>query len=71
MHIFLEGVDKGLFYKWFSQENYSKDYSLRKEMDLIDRRLVRIRPPKFKPTTPRSIQSWKTRCAHEYLSFLI
>ncbi len=60
-----------LFNKWFSQENYSKDYSLRKEMVLIDKRLISIRPPKFIPITPRSIQSWKTWRAHEYLSFLI
>jgi len=71
MHTVLEGVVKSLFNKWFSQENYSKDYSLRKEMVLIDKRLISIRPPKFIPITPRSIQSWKTWRAHEYLSFLI
>lgn len=71
MHTVLEGVVKSLFHKWFSQENHSKDYSLRKDMNLIDIRILSIRPPKFVPTTPRSIFSWKTWRAHEYLSFLV
>jgi hypothetical protein len=42
MHTVLEGVVKSLLNKWFSQEKYSKDYSLRKEMVLIDKRLISI-----------------------------
>jgi hypothetical protein len=44
---------------------------MRKNMNLIDMRLIGIKPPKFVPTTPRSIYSWKTWRAHEYLSFLV
>ena len=71
MHTVLEGVVKGLFHKWFSQENHSKDFSMRKHMNIIDKTLLTIKPPKFIPTTPRSIYSWKTWRAHEYLSFLM
>ena len=71
MHTVLEGVVKSLFNKWFSQDNHASECSLRKHMNQIDLRLVSIRPPKFIPTTPRSIYSWKTWRAHEYLGFLI
>ena len=71
MHTVLKGVVKGLFHKWFSQENHSKDFSMRKHMNIIDKTLLTIKPPKFIPTTPRSIYSWKTWRAHEYLSFLM
>ena len=44
--------------------------SLRRFMATIDNRSQNIRPPKFVPTTPRSIYSWKSWRAHEFLSFL-
>ena len=71
MHSILEGVVKSLFYRWFGQENYSLDCSLRCYLEKIDTRIISIRPPKFISTTPRSIYSWKTWRAHEYLSFIL
>ena len=71
MHSLLEGVVKSMFSKWFGQENHQMICSLRNYMQQIDQRVINIRPPKYIPTTPRSIYSWKTWSAHEYLSFIL
>ena len=71
MHSLLEGVVKSMFSKWFAQENHQMICSLRNYMQQIDQRVINIRPPKYIPTTPRSIYSWKTWRAHEYLSFIL
>ena len=71
MHSVLEGVVKSLFTSWFSQESHDNKYSLRCFMQTIDSRLLSIQPPKYVPTAPRSIYTWKTWRAHEYLSFLL
>ena len=64
MHSVLEGVVKSLFKLWFGQECHEMKTSLRRFMQTIDSRLLNIKPPKFIPTTPRSIYSWKTWRAH-------
>lgn len=71
MHSVLEGVVKGLFSRWFGQENYQLECSLRANMQQIDSRIISLKPPKFVPTTPRSIYTWKQWRAHEYLSFIM
>ena len=71
MHSLLEGVVKSMFSKWFGQENNQMSCSLRNYMQQIDQRVINIRPPKYIPTTPRSIYCWKTWRAHEYLSFIL
>jgi len=71
MHSVLEGVVKSMFYRWFDQENSRMECSLRHHMQQIDKRILNIRPPKYVPTAPRSIYTWKTWRAHEYLSFII
>ena len=71
MHSVLEGVVKGMFYRWFGVENHQMECSLKSFMHQIDGRIICIKPPKFVPTTPRSIYSWKQWRAHEYLSFIL
>ena len=71
MHSLLVGVVKSMFSKWFGQENHQMICSLRNYMQQIDQRVINIRPPKYIPTTPRSINSWKTWRAHIYLSFIL
>ena len=71
MHSVLEGVVKDLFNLWLGKENREINCSLRCFMQTIDTRLQNIHPPKFVPTATRSIYTWKTWRAHEYLSFLL
>ena len=70
MHSVLEGVLKNFFKFWF-ESTISCNYSLKKYMQEIDNRLLNIKPPKFIPSTPRSIYSYKLWRAHEYLSFIL
>lgn len=71
MHSLLEGVIKNFFKYWFSSDFSSNSYSIRRFMKEIDNRLVLIFPPKFIPSTPRSIYSYNLWRAHEYLSFIL
>ncbi len=71
MHTVLEGVIKNLFNYWFESQYSSGAFSMRKYMKEIDNRLSLIRPPKFIPSTPRSIYSYNFWSAHEYLSFFM
>lgn len=70
MHSLLEGVVKSFFKYWFCGE-MSDPYSLKKYMQEIDNRLSKITPPRFVPSTPRSIYTHNFWRAHEYLSFML
>ena len=70
MHSVLEGVVKALFISWFEPEFAKSNYSLRKYMQEVDRRLRSIKPPSFVPTTPRSIYCYKNWRAYEMLAFI-
>lgn len=67
MHSLLEGVVKRLFKLWF-EENIPS-VSIRSHMDLLNKRLMNIRPPSYVTTPPRPIFHWKLWRAHEFLSF--
>jgi hypothetical protein len=74
MHSILEGVVKRFFKFWFEEtvsgdEKY--DFSLKRHIKEIDRRLSNIKVPSFIPTTPRSILDYKIWRAKEFLCFLI
>jgi hypothetical protein len=71
MHSVLEGVIKNFFKYWFSSEFTKAPFSLRKYMKEIDHRLSLIMPPRFVPSTPRSIYEYNLWSAHEYLSFIM
>ena len=71
MDSLLEGVVKSMFSKWFGQENNKMSCSLKNYMQQIDQRVINIMPPKYIPTTPRSIYCWKAWRSHEYLSFIL
>jgi K+-sensing histidine kinase KdpD len=60
-----------MFYRWFDQVNSRMECSLRQQMQQIDKRIINIKPPKYVPTAPRSIYTWKQWRAHEYLSFIL
>ncbi len=66
IHSLLEGVIKSMFYRWFDQENSRMECSLRHQMQQIDTRIINIKPPKYVPTAPRSIYTWKQWRAHEF-----
>ncbi len=71
MHSLLEGVIKNFFKYWFSSEFSSSTFSIRKFIREIDDRIIKIKPPKFVPSTPRSIDYYNKWSAHEYLSFIL
>lgn len=71
MHSVLEGVVKNFFKYWFNSEFSSNNCSLRKFTKEIDQRVLLILPPKFIPSTPRSINTHNLWRAHEYLSFIL
>jgi hypothetical protein len=70
MHSILEGVIKNFFNYWFEKPINSK-FSLGKYMKEIDKRLLRIKPPKYIPNTPRSIYTHNLWRAHEYSTFIL
>ena len=47
MHSILHGVIKTLFHFWFDQKYSSEQFSLRKNIQEIDKLLVMIKPPFF------------------------
>jgi len=70
MHSVLEGVIKSLFNYWFNGK-INASYSLGKYMQELDRRLLKIKPPKYIPCTPRSIYTHHLWRAHEYSTFIL
>jgi hypothetical protein len=70
MHSLLEGVVKNFFNYWFNSKIHS-EYSLVKYMQEIDNRLLAIQPPKYIPSTPRTIYSFNIWRAHEYGTFIL
>ena len=70
MHSILLGVVKTFFKYWFDGD-IRKPYSLKKYMQVIDTRLLKLRPPNYVSNVPRSIYGWNKWRAHEYLSFLL
>ena len=70
MHSLIEG-DVRNFLKLWLESAISCKYSLKKYMQEIDNRLLKIKPPKFVPSTPRSIYSYKLWRAHEILAFIL
>ena len=67
MHTLLEGVVKRLFGIWFSKTGALA----RSKLELVNTRLINLRPPSFVTSPPRSIHLWKRWRAHEYLTFLL
>lgn len=70
MHSLLEGVVKSLFKMWFESER-SAPYCLKSYMQEIDKRLLKIKPPRFVPSAPRSIYTYHLWRAHEILAFIV
>jgi hypothetical protein len=70
MHSVMEGVVKNFFNFWFTSKINSK-YCLAKFMQEIDKRLLKIRPPKYVPSTPRSNYTFNLWRAHEYSAFIL
>jgi hypothetical protein len=70
MHSVLEGVCKNLLKYWFDLPS-TNEFSIKKFSTEINLRLKNIKPPKFVPSTPRSIYDHSKWKAHEYLAFFI
>ena len=73
MHGVLLGVTKLLIKLWISSPFSKEDFSLMEYADVIDQRLLSIRPPKFITRVPRSISShfkyWKASELRSWLFF--
>ena len=71
MHSVLEGVIKNFFNYWFDSKYSSISFSLRKNINEIDQRLLIIKPPSFVQSAPRSIREYSSWRAKEFLYFII
>lgn len=71
MHAVLEGVTKTLFNCWFDSKNHAYRFYLGRQVEDIDRALLRIKPPHEFRRTPRSIRSCKYWKASEYRAWLL
>jgi len=69
MHSLLEGVVKRLFKVWF--EDRDVGISIRNKMELVNKRLLNVKPPSYVSSPPRSLFTWKMWRAHEFLSFIL
>ncbi|CAF1024132.1 unnamed protein product, partial [Brachionus calyciflorus] len=70
MHSIFLGVTKNFFKYWFSNP-ISNNYSLRKKIGIIDERLLKIKPPSFICSAPRSVTKWHKWRAHEFMNFIL
>jgi hypothetical protein len=71
MHSILEGVMKRFFKIWFEDPLQDNKCSLKSHMNLINKRLLSIRPPSYIPRAPRSVHTWHMWKAHEFLGFYL
>jgi hypothetical protein len=69
MHSVFLGVVKTLFQYWFDHTDIQ--YSLKKNLKTIDSKLLKIKPPSFIPTSPRSIFDWRNWRAKVFLYFIM
>ena len=70
MHSISNGVIETLFTYWFQHSSHYS-YSLKERLDIIDQRLMKIRPPSYVSTAPRTIKNWKIWRSHENLNFIL
>lgn len=62
MHGVLLGVTRMLLFAWFDSKHHAQQCYLGQKVGLVDRDLLKIRPPDFITRTPRSIHQrmyWK------------
>lgn len=68
MHSIFSGVVKDLFHFWFELKG---PFSLKSQIDAINKRLKQITPPQFIQSAPRTIGEWKNWRSHELMSFIL
>ena len=71
MHAILEGITKSLLNCWFDSKNHKCKYYLGKQIAIISRCLLKIKPPSEFRRTPRSIRTSKYWKANEYRAWLL
>ena len=73
MHTVLLGVVRKLLKLWFDSKYSKEEFSLSKHLKVIDKRLLRIKPPSFISRVPRSIAQhskyWKASECRSWLFF--
>lgn len=71
MHCVLLGVTKKLLSLWFTKDFSTMPYSVYNKLDLMNKRLSKLKPPLFVKRAPRSLYDLKYWKASEYRSFLL
>ncbi|XP_071639254.1 uncharacterized protein [Temnothorax longispinosus] len=71
LHNGLLGVAKTFADAWFHSSNHEKDWYIGNKVDLIDEKLLRIKPPCEITRTPRSISERNLWKASEWKHFLL
>lgn len=71
MHAILEGVVKKLIEFWTDTKHHSKRYCLGRNIDEINKRLKRIKPPHEFRRTPRPITPYSYWKASEFRAWLL
>lgn len=72
MHCVLLGITKNLLQFWTETKNNKKPfYIVKAKRDILDQRLLQIKPPTYISRPPRSLQYVKYFKASEYRSFLL
>ena len=62
---------KSFFNLWILSEFSNEPFSLKSKMEIIDKRLLRLKPLDFFPNAPRSISTFKLWKANEFLYFIL
>ena len=71
MHCILLGVCRQLAKLWFDSKNSKMPFYIGLKVNVIDERLLSIKPPSSISRTPRSITLHKFWKAHEWLAWLL
>jgi len=72
MHAVLLGIVRQMMELWFGQKSHGCDYSLRGSRDVVDARLLSIKPPHDISRTPRSLRAsshWKASECRNWLLY--
>jgi len=71
MHAILEGITKSLLASWFDSKNHKFRFYLGRQINDMNRSLLRIKPPHEFRRTPRPIETAKFWKACEYRAWLL
>ena len=70
MHSIFLGVCKLFFSYWFCS-SLKSNYCLKNQLDILNDKLLSIKPPNFVSQAPRRLEDFKNWMAHEFLNFFL